>query len=97
MISIKHSPTGKGSVIFNDDKPLILIRNGDWTLHDTRVTIHSPPKEIQLELVRIALTDKHKEAVGYSLLKLGVDFPFEYTLTFREQSVKLTEILFSEI
>lgn len=91
MIQIKHSKTGKGSVIFNDDKPLILIRGEDWTFYDCKITVHSPAKEIQRELVKMALTDPRIHAIRQSILMLGVEHAFYYTDIFRNATVKQTE------
>lgn len=96
MIKIKHSEKGSGSVIFNDNDPLILIRGDDWTFYKTKITVHSPPKELQRELVRLALTEQDREKTNDRLFKLGVEYPFEYTVRFREQSIKFTEMIMAE-
>lgn len=91
MITIKHSKTGKGSVIFNDDTPLILIRGNDWTFYECKITVHSPSKEVQRELVRMALTNPRIDAIRKSILMLGVDHAFDYTDTFLYATIKQTE------
>lgn len=91
MIQIKKSKTGKGSVIFNDDNPLILIRGNDWTFYDSKITVHSPTKELQRELVKMALTDPRLYAIRHGILMLGIIYAFDYTDTFRNASIKQTE------
>lgn len=92
MIRIEHSKTGKGSVIFNDQTPLILIRNGNWTFCQGKYTVLNAPKEIHRELVKIALTCGDRlDKILYQIQELGADHEFEYCAPFRGSSIKLAE------
>lgn len=91
MLTVKHSKTGKGSVIFNDSEPLILIRGNDWTFYKCKITIHDPDKSIQRELVKMALKDPRIHAIRQEILMLGIDHAFCYTDTFQHSSIKQTE------
>lgn len=97
MIEIRHSPTGKGSVIFHDEKPIILIRGGNWTLRDSKIDVIAPEGELRKDLVRIAIACKPHE-VEPAIIKLGVDYPFMYRVScFLDTSVKQAELDMMEI
>ena len=97
MIHVQHSKTGKGSVIFDDDTPLIVIRGNDWTFHLSSVTVYNPPKEVQKGMIRLAFETKLAKTRNTPFIKdgvekLGIDHSFLYTFgVFKDDSINKAE------